>query len=235
MVYGNAKRLWKARRFTKIPAEFVGSCTLPRLAVALRMQIFTFSEYMKPPVKRLCLHTGRCGHRPLRREFGGAFCGRAMPAPTRRVRILKMPNDLRKCLPAATARRGPTGADVIDGFPNGPMGASAPTQGFWRYVLRVGDGRIRAVRFAGGRCPPLRGVCRFLSIFGFCACLPAATARRGPTGAAIYIGECVNIARGGFYQRADVGIGPYAMAFMSGIIRYGVSSALGCRRFYGRR
>ena len=69
-----------ARRFMEMPANFTGSCT--RAGNARPYAAYAF---------RRCIPAGRCGHRPLRRAFGRAFCGRAMPAPTRRFRILKMP------------------------------------------------------------------------------------------------------------------------------------------------
>ena len=69
-----------APRFTKMPGKFAGSCT--RAGNARPYAVCAF---------RGCVPAGRCGHRPLRRDFGDAFCGRALPAPTRCFRILKIP------------------------------------------------------------------------------------------------------------------------------------------------
>ena len=74
-----------------------------------------------------------------------------------------------------------------------------------------------------GTTDVLRNIRRFLEISGdlrkqppFFGFLPAATARRGPTGAAVYIEISYAVVFhlwDGAYRRADVGIGPYARNF----------------------
>ena len=88
-----------------------------------------------------------------------------------------------KCLHAATARRGPTGA-------------------YRRADVGIGPyARISTVRFAGGQCPPLRGAPVFLK-------MPAPTRR-----SRVFENACTRPRHAvalRVHTRADVGIGPYA-------------------------